>query len=305
MYICKITTHLTVKNMKKFTYILIACLISSSAFTQNPTAYRIYNQKGEQVFFSSMVENLSNAEFILFGELHDNPISHWLQLELTLAIHEKVGEKLVLGAEMFETDNQLILSEYLNGIIGQKRFEEEARLWNNYKTDYKPLVEFAKEKKLPFIATNIPRRYASIVATGGFEVLATLSDEAKRYIAKQPVEYDPELPGYKAMLSMGGMPGKAGATNDNFPKAQAIKDATMAQFIVENWKPGRIFIHYHGTYHSNNFDGIYWYIKRKLPNARIGTIATVLQDDVEKLADENLNLANFIIVVPNRMTRTY
>jgi len=106
-----------------------------------------------------MLKEAADADIVLFGELHDNPISHWLQLELTKDLYDLKKDKLVLGAEMFESDNQVILDEYLSGKILQSSFESEARLWSNYKTDYKPLVEFARINKLKFVASNIPRRY--------------------------------------------------------------------------------------------------------------------------------------------------
>lgn len=282
--------------------ILIIALSASNIFAKLP-AYQIFNSKGKKVSYSKMEKELSDAGVILFGEYHDNPIAHWLQLELTKSLHDRKGANLVLAAEMFEADNQLIFNEYLTGKITETRFEAEMRLWNNYKTDYKPLVKLAKENNLKFVASNIPRRYAGMVATGGFEILETLSEEAQGYIAPLPVAYDPDLPGYKRMLEMGGM-GK-GQVNENFPKAQAIKDATMAHFILQNWESGKQIIHYHGTYHSDFYEGIYWYLKQALPALNIKTIATVTQEDVSKLAEESLGRADFIIVVPQTMTRTY
>jgi uncharacterized iron-regulated protein len=291
--------------MKKLTILLIVCSIFSFSKAQTLDAYRIFTGKGELSDFGAMAYEVSKNQVILFGELHDNPIAHWLQLELTKKIYEMKGPALILGAEMFETDNQLLLDEYLKGLISQGRFEAEARLWNNYKTDYKPLVEFAKANNLYFLGTNIPRRYASMVAAGGFEALEKLTDEAKRYISPLPPPYDPELPGYKAMLSMMGMPGKGGSTNENFPKAQAIKDATMGWVIAEHLTDHNTILHYHGTYHSNNYEGIVWYVNQYKPNMSIATIATVLQNDISKLNEDNHNLADFIIVIPTSMTRTY
>ena len=290
--------------MKKITFLLIACLVFISVSAQNPNAYKIFRSNGEPIAFDSMVDELALTDIALFGELHDNPIAHWLQIELCHRLNSK-EKPLVLGAEMFETDNQLILDEYLAGQISQKRFESEARLWNNYKTDYKPLVELAKASNFPFIATNIPRRYASMVASSGFEVLDSLTAEAKEYIAPLPVDYNPELPGYKAMLSMMGMPGKTNSKSENFAKAQAIKDATMAWSIANNYEKGKLFIHFHGTYHSNNYEGIVWYLNRYKPDATQKTIATALQATADELSEDNKNLADYIIVVPERMTRTY
>ncbi|MEY1640575.1 ChaN family lipoprotein [Tenuifilum osseticum] len=291
--------------MKQVFFCLIVCLISVNVFGQDKYAYTIFNGKGDKVVYQSVVSAVKNSDLLLFGELHDNPIAHWLELELTVDVFEATKGNIILGAEMFEADNQLILDEYLGGLISQQRFEAEARLWPNYKTDYKPLVEFAKSKGLKFVATNIPRRYAAMVSAGGFDTLQSLSVMAKSFIAPLPVEYDPNLGCYKGMLSMMGMPGKGKSNPEYFPMAQAIKDATMAYNITRNTSSGKVFLHFHGSYHSNNYEGICWYVKRKMPNLKIVTIATVTQDDVNALAKENMGIADFVIVVPERMTRTY
>lgn len=98
---------------------------------------------------------LLKKDFILFGEHQDNPISHWLQYEVTADLHNT--RELILGAEMFEADNQIPLTDYLEEKITYDGLDSLARLWPNYKTDYAPLVDFAKEEKLQFIVTNIPR----------------------------------------------------------------------------------------------------------------------------------------------------
>jgi uncharacterized iron-regulated protein len=204
---------------------------------------------------------------------------------------------------MFESDNQLILSEYLQGLLTDKRFEDEARLWKNYKTDYKPLVIFAQEKKLDFVASNVPRHYAGLVSDKGFEILETLSPEAKQWMAPLPVTYDSTLACYKDMLAMMG--GSHGANMSNLPKAQALKDATMAHFTMKAWNRGKTVIHFNGSYHSNKHQGIVWYIQQQLPQAKILTISTVEQADVAKLDKESEELADYIILVPENMTKTY
>jgi len=291
--------------MKKVTICLIVCLISAMSFSQDKPAYIIYDKNGEVVSYTDMLNSLAAGDVVFFGELHDNPIAHWLEFEVTSDLYTRKNGNITLGAEMFEADNQLLLDEYLTGLISQKRFEDEVKLWNNYKTDYKPLVEFAKEKGLKFVATNIPRRYASAVAMGGFEALDSFSSEAKSYMASLPIQFDAELPGYKAMLGMGGMPGGKGHASQNLPKAQAIKDATMAHFIHANLKSGNIFIHYNGSYHSNGWEGIVWYLLKSNPELKIHTISAVTQADMSKLQDENKGIADFIVVIPESMTRTY
>lgn len=142
-----------------------------------------------------------------------------------------------------------------------------------------------------------------MVNSEGFEGLNTLSEEALRYIAPLPIAYDPELPGYKGIMEMMG--GAGGHVNENLPRAQAIKDATMAHFILQNLKPGNIFIHFHGTYHSDDFEGITWYLKQQRPDLKIVTISSKEQEDIEKLEEENMGKADFILVIPEDMTKTH
>jgi uncharacterized iron-regulated protein len=288
--------------MKTKIFLLLSVFALTVAMKNDKPAYKLFNSEGKQVKYKTLLKNALESDIVFFGEMHNNPICHWLQLELTSNIFEKKGELLVMGAEMFETDNQLILDEYLNELIKTKNFENEAKLWPNYKTDYKPLVEFAKENNLDFIATNIPRRYAAVVHKKGFEGLDSLNQEAKVLIAPLPVKYDPELNCYKNMLKMmGGM----GHVNTNLPKAQAIKDATMAHFILENLSGGTLFVHYNGTYHSNDFEGIVWYLKQENPDLKILTIASVEQKEIDELSGEYLNIANYVLVIPENMTKTY
>jgi len=289
---------------RSFTALFFGILCLS--LVQDKPAYRIYNAEGKDLKYSRMVRDLREADIIFFGELHDNPIVHWLELELTRDLYLKEGDGLVLGAEMFESDNQLLLDEYLSGIITEEKFEEEARLWDNYKTDYKPLLKFANQSHLPFIATNVPRRYANLVYREGFGGLDSLSEEGKRLIPPLPIPYDPDLPGYKSMMEMGQMGQMGGGhASENLPMAQAIKDATMAHFILRHWAPGKVFLHYNGAYHSDDYEGIVWYIRRQREDAKIMTITSVLQENTDSLEAASMGKADFVIVVPSSMTRTY
>ncbi|MEL7535128.1 MAG: ChaN family lipoprotein, partial [Bacteroidota bacterium] len=225
---------------------------------QQKKAYQWYNKKGRPVSYQKVVKKLSKADVVLFGELHNNPICHWLQLELSQDLANR--RALILGAEMFERDNQTILSQYLNKEIERNEFKDSVRLWPNFATDYEPILAFAQERQIPFWATNIPRHYASLVYYDGFDTLQNLSLQEKEWMAPLPIPYDPELPGYKEMLDM--IPGHGG---ENFPKAQAIKDATMAHSILEYYKENHLFFHLHGTYHSQNFEGILWYLQQEKP----------------------------------------
>jgi len=285
----------------KLTFILM--LVVFASFMSDKPAYKIYNAKGEASDYDKMIADVMKADIVLFGEQHNNPISHWLQLELTTDAYKTKKEKLVLGAEMYEADNQLLLNEYLSGKISDKSFKDEAKFWPNDATDYKPLLDFAKKNHLNFVASNVPRRYAAVVNKKGFEALDSLDAEAKKFMAPLPIKYDPELKCYKDMLQMGAMGGSH--TSANLPKAQALKDATMAYFINKNFSKGNLFIHFNGAYHSDNFLSIGWYLKQINPDFKIVTISCVEQEDVSSLEKESQNLADYIICIPQTMTKTY
>lgn len=272
--------------------------LSAIFYAQNKQPYQLFDKNGKKTTYEKLLKEGAENEVVLFGEYHDNSIVHWLQLEFTKDLASK--KELVLGAEMIEADNQEPLNQYLKGMIDQKQLDSLARLWNNYKTDYKPLVDFAKEKKLTFVAANIPRRYASMVYKQGFEALDKLPAEEKKWVAPLPIVYDKNLPGYVRMLEMMG-----DHANENLPKAQAVKDATMAYFILKNKQQNSVFIHFNGTYHSDNFEGIYWYLKQADTNLKILTIATVTQADIAVLEKENRSKADFILVIDEDVTKTY
>ena len=262
--------------------------------------YIIYNAKGKKVRFDKMVKQIQDADVVLFGELHNNAIAHWLQLQLTKKMYQQ--RQIVLGAEMFERDNAQALSDYVQGKINKNTFDSVVRFWNNYPTDYKPLVEFAKENNVDFIATNVPRRYASQLYKEGEEALLVLPENEKAWIAPLPFPYDATLPAYAQMMEMFADSDHA---NENFPKAQAIKDATMGYFIVQNLQPDRLFIHFNGAYHSDNYEGIYWYINQYQPELDVKTITVVEQEDIFRLEEEHQQQADYIIVFPTDAPKSY
>ncbi|MEI6696039.1 MAG: ChaN family lipoprotein [Bacteroidota bacterium] len=287
---------------KKIMAILL--LVLTCAMISDKPAYLIYDKKGTLTSYEKLLSDANEADIIFFGELHNNPICHWLQLELTKDVYKTKKDQLVLGAEMFESDNQLLLDEYTSGKIKASNFEAEAKLWPNYKTDYKPILEFARKNKIPFIATNIPRRYAAMVNKGGFEALDTMSKEAKLLYAPLPFEYNAELNCYKQMLNMDSTAMIASHATPNLPKAQAAKDVTMAYFILKNRSKGKIFIHFNGSYHSDDFEGIVWYLKEAKPKLKILTITSVEQSTMDTLDKENFNKADYILCIPETMCKT-
>ena len=272
------------------------CLwVCAEGFSQK--AFVFFDKNGKQTSYKKLLRKSEKADIVLFGEYHNNPIAHWLEVKLTKDLLGK--RSLILGAEIFERDNQDALDGYLEGTIDQKGLDTLARLWKNYKTDYKPWVDLAKREKLPIVATNIPRKYANLVYKKGLQALDTLPSAERKWIVSLPFPYDGNLSQYEKMKKM------ARHNPENLPMAQAIKDATMAESIETHYKKGSLFLHLNGSYHSDFFQGIYWYLRRQNPNLKILTISTLSQSNLKKLPSEAYGQADFILVVDEDMTGSY
>ena len=292
--------------MKRLIFTLLSALPLTGAYGASPTAYRIFDSKGAETDFTVMVDSLSRADAVFIGENHNCPISHWMELEISRALYERHGSDLVIGQEMMEADNQLILDEYMAGITSYDRFEAEARLWDNYSTDYYPTVYFAKENKIPFVATNVPRRYASVVSRGGLDALQGLSPEARQYIAPLPIALACDSAAtsekFGAMMLISR---RSPEEMQRLAEAQALKDATMGWFMARNMTPATKFLHINGSMHSDYRDGIISYLLKYRPSTRVATVTSRRQDEIDALDPDYIGAADFYIVVPTEFPTSY
>lgn len=286
--------------MKYFVLYLMSLLSFVSVRAQELKPFEIYNHNGKKVSYKKMLKDLSKQEVVLFGELHDNSIVHWIQLRLMKDLAQ--NRPLTFGLEMFERDQQSVINEYLKGAISESQFDTLTRFWNNYKTDYRPMVEWAKAHNIPVVATNVPRTYAKIIHKQGEDALMELNNEEKQFIAPLPIPYDANLPAYQKMMEMFKDSPHA---NPNFPKAQALKDATMAYSIVQNYQANKLFYHINGAFHSDHHEAIVWYLQQYQPSLKIKTISVVETDQVHTFQKEHRTQADYIIYVSSDMIKTY
>lgn len=290
--------------MKKILWIVMLMMSMTTYAQKTPEIYRIFDVQGKEVSYEKMIKTMSATDVVFFGEIHNCVISHWMELKVLEALTEN-NKKLKVGMEMLEADNQLIIDEYTSSLISSDRFEEECRLWPNYSTDYEPLIYYAKRHHLPVIATNVPRRYASVVKEKGLASLDSLSAEAKRYLPKLPIKYVENKNAQEGFALMGVL-GKAKESKPQLmAQAQAIKDATMGWFIAQNLKKGEQMIHFNGTYHSDARNGIIPYLLEYRPKTTISTIRAVRQEEIDKIEKDYLGLADFYICITEDMNMSY
>ena len=283
------------------------CGCSAQTYTMDNPAYVIYNSRGKAVSYSEMLKDAAKSDVLLFGELHNDPISHWLELSLSEDLYRLKGDRLVIGAEMWESDNQQVLDELQDGLIDLQTYIENSRMWPNFNTDYLPVLSFAVDHGIPFVATNVPRRYARIVSQSGLSALDSLGQEVHRYLAPLPitVDYGQGIYQYigESFKQMGSMPMKK-ETVCNLVDAQAVKDATMAHFIVKNMKKDGVFFHFHGELHSALHSAIAYYINEYAPKTKILSVSVQLAENPAAYRPSR-DRADYIVVVPEKMTNTY
>lgn len=284
---------------------LLLVLMSFTLKADDKPAYRLFTAAGKATSYDKMLKELAAADVVFFGEQHNDPIAHWLELQLAKDLLRLKQGQLVLGLEMFERDVQPLVDQYTTGELDDKTFEEQSRPWPNYATDYKPLLQLARQQKFRVVGTNVPRRYASQVAKGSLAALEALPALEKAWMAPLPLTVDFELPGYKNMAKMFGGDAAHAAGVQNIIQAQALKDATMAHFLHQARPEGHLLLHLNGAYHSDNHDGILAYQRQQNPKLKVLTISTVSQEQLGKLAKEHERKADFVLVVPQDMTKTY
>ena len=106
--------------MKKAMVTISLLLATLALIAQQKPAYILYKANGKKVSYKKMIRLLAEKDIVLFGEFHNNPISHWLELAVSKDLSEK--KALVFGAEMFEADNQQALNDFLSGKLSAKGF---------------------------------------------------------------------------------------------------------------------------------------------------------------------------------------
>lgn len=173
--------------------IALSLLATPTAFAQLATAedvtqadFHIYRSDGTPATMDDVRAALGRADVVFVGELHNDPVSHYIEQRVLEAWFDEHGHAAALSLEMFARDVQYIVDEYLAGLITDSAFQQSSSPWSNYETDYRPLVEFAKERGLPVIAANAPRRYSNMVSRGGRTALDALSDQARSHLAPLP-----------------------------------------------------------------------------------------------------------------------
>jgi len=306
--------------MRQIFALFILFLCSFSISSQNLEAhYRLYDvRKGSFCTIRELAQDAKQYDVILFGEEHNDSVTHHVQLSLLKALQAAYPGKVALSMEMFERDVQPVLDEYLSDHIKERHFKKDARTWSNY-ADYRPMVEFAKTNKLKVIAANAAGRYSNLAGREGIEGLKKLPPKSRNNFA--PLPYDSASGKYydKLVEVMGHSPVSANDTSKKVPPAmamggfnmmmaQSLWDATMAFSISEGLKQNKKtkILHLNGRFHSDEKLGVYTHLKKYAPKAKVLVISSFSDERFEALPlSEFSYLGDYILVTDPSVKRTY
>lgn len=307
---------------RTFSIALLSCVSLAAALVVAPLtafaqaeepAFEIYNAQGQAVSLADLIDAMREQEVVFIGELHNDPTAHAAELELLRGAFARYGQSgdkstgrpVALSLEMFERDVQPLLDEYLANLILERQFLAGSRPWNNYQTDYRPLIEFARANKFPALAANAPERYVNRVSRLGRDALKDLSPPARAaWLAPQPYGAASVAYAEKFKRVMSGMPaGTPGAHgsphgNPHLLDAQALRDATMAHTIAEHLKqnPHALVVHVNGNFHSEGRLGIPEHLSAYRPQTRFIVVTVAGSEAPVKIEAESLKqLGDFVI----------
>lgn len=294
-----------IKMKKMMKYWILLLFFMPMAMMAQEELYKIYNVADKQeTTLEQMIDELRQADVVFFGEEHNDSVAHVLQLEVFKGLHDIHGNGLSLSMEMFQTDVQLILDEYLAGWVTEKNLNTDARLWKNYK-DYRPLVEYAKENGLYVLAANAPSRYTNRVTRQGLESLKELPKEAKKLIAPLPID---TLTGRYYEKFTGLLGGHESTGTMKIYQSQNVWDATMAWQIARLAKKRSVkqILHLNGRFHSDEKLGTYAHLQRYAKKLKLLNIASFSDERFRNPNwEEWEHLGDFIIITDPTVKRSF
>jgi uncharacterized iron-regulated protein len=249
-------------------------------------------RSGEPVPFARLADALAKADVVVLGEEHESERTHLAHQELLRELHARRPD-LVISMEMFERDAQAALTQYLRHDIDEDDFLAHAHPWPNYKTDYRPVVEYARAHKLEVIAANVPRDLASKVSKQGIDAVKG-APYGPHATAAPEDEYWDAFQNAMREDSHGG--GLDEAAMRRFYQAQCLKDDTMAESIAERLQALRqegrkpLVVHFCGKFHSDSRLGTVARLQQRLPDLSIRVLSVV---------GVKPTLADYVFVVPD------
>ena len=259
---------------------------------------------GLHLDFEQLCERLAQQEAVFLGETHIDETTHDVELAVLRELHERRGN-VVLALEMFERDVQATLDDYLASRIDEATFLAQARPWSNYRTAYRPLIEFAKAQHIPVVASNFPAPLRMKIQSDGADALDALTPEERRFA---PAKLLANTPAYwrrvdNAIRGHVGMMGPRPAADDpRLGSTQSLWDNSMGESAARalDEHKGALLLHVNGGFHSEYHDGTARQLLLRRPGTRAATVAISTSSSPATDEAGGLPIADYVVFAEER-----
>jgi uncharacterized iron-regulated protein len=266
---------------------------------------------GESIGWAGLMDRVRSADVVVVGEVHGHAVGGAATVALVEDVLAAGSGSPGVSLEFIERDEQAHVDDYLSGITDEKAFRGATnRSEGNYPEAHRAAVEAAKAAGRPVIASNAPRRYATVSRREGFDRLRGLSAEQRRLF---DVPDGLTEGGYRdrffgLMAGMGAShsaPGSAApdpaaeaAMIEGFYRAQNLWDQTMAVSVAGALSRGVTpVVHIVGQFHSDHDGGLTQRIRSAAPGARVVTVSLV---DAGEWREEDRGRADVVVMIGER-----
>lgn len=178
----------TLSRMPTLSAVLLI-VMSCGRFAASNSLLLLDLNSGKEVTLSEALPEIGKSRIILVGEQHDRESHHRAQLQVIQALHAD-GGPLSVGLEMFQSESQKALDDWVAGRISEADFQKVyLENWNSPWSLYEPIFAYARKSGIPLVGLNVPRAVTQQVARGGFE---SLSPEQRAKLPFVECRVDPE-----------------------------------------------------------------------------------------------------------------
>ncbi len=236
---------------------------------------------------------LSLKRIVYVGEKHDRYDHHLNQLEIIRRLHAR-NPDLAIGMEFFQQPFQHYLDAFIEGRIDEKEMLRRTEYYERWRFDYRlyrPILNFAREKRIPVLALNLP---SEITRKVGRQGLDSLGEDEKAQI---PQDIDRSNETYESWLRRVFEEHPGGERKfENFFTVQLLWDEGMAKraadFLRDN--PGRQLVVLAGSGHLEYGWGIPGRVARRVGDADQAIVLQHFQPPLDP------DMADYLLVPEER-----
>lgn len=237
--------------------------------------------------FDAFVETVARAQVVALGEEHDHAEIQAFELRLLQALAQHRPQRLALAMEFLERDMQPAVDAYLTGASDATTLQQHIKASAAFMQYYFPLVQYARQARIPVLAMNIPRPLARRVAKEGLQaVVQSVAQTERGYFPTTFSAITPQYRSYFLRAVAASHPLQAEQV-DRFVEAAHVKDDVMAESLAVflEGAPDWTVLAIAGRFHFDHGLAIPALLRQRRPQVTLQYLTTRAV-----AADEHMNL---------------